>query len=99
MEKKIILTPRFKKQFDKVVEYLVAKWSSKEAFQFIDKVHTKIEVIKKHPEIGEPSRKVKNVRSIPVRPYNRIYYRNCISTIQILSLIDNRKDPRSNRYK
>jgi plasmid stabilization system protein ParE len=99
METEIILTPRFKKQFDKIIEYLLSHWSSREAFQFIDKVYSQLALIKKQPEIGKPSSKVKNVRSVQVKPYNHIYYRITSSAIQVLSLVDSRKHPRSNRYK
>lgn len=97
MDKKIVLTIRFRKNFDARIEYLVEKWSSASAFRFIEKVYEKIEAIKKNPSIGEPSVQIKNVRSLPLKPYNRIYYREEKAAIYILALIDSRR--KFNRYK
>ena len=94
MEKEVVLTRRFLKQFDAVINYLLQEWSSKIAFIFIEKTYFQIEKIKKNPTIGKPTRIV-NVRSLQVKPHQKVYYREKSKTIEI----DNRKNPDSKPFE
>jgi plasmid stabilization system protein ParE len=91
MEKKIIVSKRFQKNTIKVYNYLLNKHSAITAFKFLDKLQQRVELIIQYPEIGKPSQKEINIRSVTLQPYNRIYYRIKNSAIELLCLIDMRR--------
>lgn len=57
MEKKIVVTKRFRNNTYKVYQYLLKEYSAKTAFQFLNKLEQRIELIIAHPSIGKPSKK------------------------------------------
>jgi len=91
MEKKVVVSRRFRKNTLKVYEYLEKKYSAKTAFNFLDKLQQRVELIIHYPEIGKPSQKKQNVRSVTLQPHNRIYYRLNENRIELLCLFDMRK--------
>ena len=91
MEKKIVVSKRFQKGTSKVYMYLIEKHSAKIAFNFLNKLEQRIELIIDNPQIGKPSQKKQNIRSVTLHPYNRIYYRLNNNTIELLCLFDMRK--------
>lgn len=54
MEKEIVVTKRFRAQTKHTYEYLLRDFSARVAFQFLEKVEERIELIARHPEIGRP---------------------------------------------
>ena len=98
MEKKIIITKRFRNKTSSVYQYLLKKFSDKSAALFLDKVSERIELISTNPTIGKPSETNKNVRSILLTPHNQIFYRHQNNTIEILCLFDMRKNPEKKPY-
>jgi len=64
MEKKIVVSKRFRKNTLKIYEYLIIEYSHKTAFNFLDKLQQRVDLITKYPEIGKPSQKKENVRSV-----------------------------------
>jgi ParE toxin of type II toxin-antitoxin system, parDE len=64
MEKKIIVTKRFRNNTLRVYQYLLKEFSAKTAFQFLEKLAQRIELIIAHPTIGKPLLKKQNIRSI-----------------------------------
>jgi len=75
MEKKIIVTKRFRNNTLRVYQYLLKEFSEKTAFQFLEKLQQRIELIITHPTIGKSSLKKKDIRSIIFTPHNQIFYR------------------------
>ncbi len=73
------------------MEYLIKEYSAKTAFNFLDKLQQRVELIILYPEMGKPSQKKQNVRSITLQPHNRIYYRLNKNRIDLLCLFDMRK--------
>lgn len=98
MEKKIVLTKRFRNNTLRVCEYLQKEFSASTANRFLDKLTERIELITRYPAIGKPSAKRINVRSITCSPNNRIFYRCKENTIEILCLFDMRKNPGKKPY-
>lgn len=98
MEKKIVVTKRFRNNTYKVYQYLLKEYSAKTAFQFLNKLEQRIELIIAHPSIGKPSKKVQDVRSIILTPHNQIFYRLRDNTIEILCLFDMRRDSKKKPY-
>ena len=98
MEKKIIITKRFRNNTLRVYQYLLKEFSSKTAFSFLDRLEKRIEFIAKNPEIGKVSVKRKNIRSVLFTPHNQIFYRYQKNTIEILCLFDMRRNPKKKPY-
>ena len=91
MEKKIVVSRRFRKNSLEVFEYLIKEYSQKTAFNFLDKLEQRVELIIRYPEIGKLSQLRLNVRSVTLPPHNRLYYRINMDTIELLCLFDIRK--------
>lgn len=91
MEKKIVVTKRFRKNTLNVYEFLIKEYSTKIAFSFLDKLQQRVELIVLYPELGKPSQKKQNVRSVILQPHKRIYYRLNKNKIELLCLFDMRK--------
>ena len=98
MEKKIIISKRFRNNSLTVYKYLLKEFSAKTAFLFLEKIEQRIELIAKHPTIGKASKKKKDIRSILLIPHNQLFYRYRNNTIEILCLFDMRKDPKKKKY-
>ncbi|MFM7857084.1 MAG: type II toxin-antitoxin system RelE/ParE family toxin [Flammeovirgaceae bacterium] len=98
MEKEIVVTKRFRAQTKHNYEYLLRDFSARVAFQFLEKVEERIELIARHPEIGRPSMQGHNVRFIPLIPYYHVFYRVRKSRIEILVIFDLRQDPKRRPY-
>ena len=70
---------------------LMKEYSAKTAFNFLEKLQHRVELIIQHPEIGKPSLKKANIRSVTLQPHNRIYYRIKNNKIELLCLFDMRR--------
>jgi plasmid stabilization system protein ParE len=98
MEKKVVVTKRFRNNTLHVYRYLLKEFSAKIAYNFLDKLEQRINLIAAHPTIGKPSSKKKEIRSIILIPHILVFYRYRGSTIEILCLFDMRKDPTKKPY-
>ena len=98
MEKKIIVTKRFRNNTLQVYEYLLKEHSPTVALQFLKRLEQRIFFIAKHPTTGKPSNQVKDIRSMILSPYNQIFYRENKDAIEILCLFDMRKNPKKKPY-
>ena len=81
MEKKIVVSRRFRKNSLEVFEYLIKEYSQKTAFNFLNKLEQCVEFIIRFPEIDKPSELRPNVRSVTPKPQKRIYYRINLDTV------------------
>lgn len=50
---------------------LLNKFSAPVAFNFIERLQQRVELIIQNPEIGKPSQKTKNIRSLILHPHNK----------------------------
>ncbi|MEO6812678.1 MAG: hypothetical protein ABI172_02020 [Ginsengibacter sp.] len=66
MEKKIVVSKRFRKNSLEVFEYLIKEYSQKTAFNFLDKLEC-VEFIIRYPEIGKPSQLRPKVGSVTLQ--------------------------------
>lgn len=98
MEKKIVVTKRFRKNVHSIYEYLRKEFSSRVALQFLEYVEEKLEFIANHPDSGRVSLKRTDVRCMLFLPHNKIFYRVKADKIELLCVFDMRKDPRKSRY-
>lgn len=91
MGHKIIFKKRFTNRLSDVLAFLEKEWGKKVADEFIDKIHDAINALKKHPQLGAPSLKIKGARGFSITKHNRLFYRIEMNKIIILSLADTRK--------
>ena len=64
-----VVTKRFRKNTLNVYEFLIKEYSTKIAFRFLDKLQQRVELIVLYPELGNPSQKKQNVRSVILQPH------------------------------
>ena len=98
MEKRIIITKRFRKNTFSIYQYLIQNFSRKTALLFLDRIEDRLSLIAKYPTIGKASAQRKHVRSIILSPHNLLFYRYQNNTIEILCLFDMRKNPAKKPY-
>ena len=94
MEKKVVVSKRFRRNTLALYDYLIKEHSATTAYHFLDALQHRFEFISQHPEAGKPSQKKVGIRSIPLLPHNRIYYRINEGTIELLCLFDMRRKNR-----
>lgn len=98
MEKKVIITKRFRNHTLKIYEYLCKEFSNSTALSFLNRLEQRIDFITNNPTVGRLSVKKNNIRSILFTPHNQIFYRYQNETIEILCLFDMRKNPKKRPY-
>ena len=76
-----------------IINFLLDKWSLKVAADFQDVVNKKLQDLSLHPFVGIKSEKISSVRSILFSKHNRVFYRVGDNVIELLTIIDTRKDP------
>jgi plasmid stabilization system protein ParE len=81
-----------------IINYLLDKWSLKVAFDFQDIVNKKLNDLSRHPFVGIKSDKIPSVRSILFTKHNRLYYRITENNIELLTIIDTRRDPEKKSF-
>jgi plasmid stabilization system protein ParE len=92
MAKKIIWTPEAEKTFDSVLDYLDKHWSERELKNFVERVSSVIEHIRRHP-LSYRSAGKEDVREALVTKQNLLLYRTSGNIIYLLYFWDTRKNP------
>lgn len=94
MALKILWTPRAKKGFDKILEYLLNEFSETEARALIQQTFKVLDNLSEYPELLKlsPSKKI---RRGPINKYTLITYRIKPRTkeLQILNIRGSRQNP------
>jgi plasmid stabilization system protein ParE len=93
--KKVILTKRASYRIEELFKYLEAEWSEKVKNDFIDKFENAIYQIQKYPEIAPKSDIIQNLHKYVVTKQTSIIYRIDKKFITILTIFDNRMDPKN----
>ncbi len=84
--------------YKSIIEYLVSEWSISVASDFEDIVNKKLRNLSLWPLTGIKSEKFPTVRSILFTTHNRLYYRITDLTIELLAIIDTRRNPEKNPF-
>ena len=95
MNRKIRLSGRAKKQLDTLLIYLENEWSVKIKNNFILKIEESFKLIQGHPDSFPASEKIKGLRKCVVTKQTTFYYKYSETTIDIITLFDNRRNPQS----
>ena len=84
--------------YKRVTDYLLSEWSIEVAREFENIVNQKLINLSRHPFTGIKSEKNPLIRSILFTKHNRLYYRVRDNNIELLSIIDTRKDSLQNPF-
>ncbi len=88
---KITFKKRFANNLLSVITYLEKEWGKKAADDFMDRLNEALNLLKFHPHIGAPSKKIPRARGLLISPHNRLFYRIENNTIFIITLADTRR--------
>lgn len=80
-----------------IVDYLEKRWTEKELNRFATELEHTIELISKNPYLFAVSKEKPDVRRAVILKLNSLYYRINGTTVELLSLFLNRKDPNKKR--
>lgn len=94
MSRNINLSKRAANKLEKLLEYLESEWSLKVKKEFINKLDSSLELIKENPDLFPESKIKKGLHKCVVTKQNTIFYRFDKKTINIVTLFDNRQDPK-----
>ena len=95
MNRKILLSKRASGKLDKLLIFLEKDWSLKVKKNFIFKLEAALKQIQKLPESFPESDKIPGLRKCVVTRQTTIFYKYSDTRIYIVSLFDNRKNPKS----
>ena len=84
--------------YKRVIDYLISEWSVAIATEFENIVNQKLVNLSKHPLTGIKSEKNPLIRSILFTKHNRLYYRIMDNNIELLNIIDTRRNPSENPF-
>ena len=91
MEYQIVVKKRFAGNLLKLLLYLEKEWGKKVADEFTQKILDTIKLLKLHPYVGAPSKKIPGARGILISSHNRLFYRIVRNKIIVITLADTRR--------
>jgi len=94
MALKVFWTIRAELFFNNIIKYLQTEWNESVTKAFIIRVYETIDLISEFPEIGSIENHKKGIRGFVILKQITLFYRIKNETVIILSLFDNRKNPK-----
>lgn len=95
MEYKITISERAKTNLENIIEYLKFNWSDKVLNDFMKKLQDKTNLIKQNPFMYASSDLKVEIRKCIITKHNALFYRVRHDEIEIITIHDTRKDPKS----
>ncbi|MEZ4907298.1 MAG: type II toxin-antitoxin system RelE/ParE family toxin [Saprospiraceae bacterium] len=92
--REIILSKLSSKKIENLLEYLENEWSQKVKNDFIKKLESSLDQIRKYPESTIESNKKKGLHKCVVTKQISIFYKYDETTIKVVTIFDNRMDPK-----
>ena len=81
-----------------IYNFITKSWDKKIADEFIDKLNYKLNLLSYFPNIGQKSLKKKHLRRYIISEQISLFYKIDKKKIIILTLFDNRQDPKKLKY-
>lgn len=81
-------------KFDKILDYLSAKWGERVTSAFVKKVYDFLDVLVEFPEIGTLENVEQNIRGFIIVRQITKFYKVSGASIILLNFFDNRQSPR-----
>lgn len=94
MKRKVSISKTAEKKLEKLFDYLIDNWSEKVKNEFVSKLDSSIDIIRKQPEIFPKSEKGKNLRKCVITKQTTLFYRFNTKEISIVTIFDTRKNPK-----
>ena len=94
MIRKVKLSKRAAKKLERLLEYLEIKWSIKVKNDFIKKLDKSLNLIQENPDYFQKSIQIKGLHRCVITKQTTIYYRYDDKFIYVVTLFDNRQDPK-----
>ena len=88
----IIWQPEAKSDYTRTIDYLLENWSRKQAQDFVERVGSILELLRRTPFMAAES-DYKHVRKLVIRKQISLYYLVENDKIFVLRFWDNRQDP------
>jgi plasmid stabilization system protein ParE len=92
--RQIKLSKRASQKLEKLLEYLELEWSLKVKNDFIKKLDKSLKRIQKFPESCQQSVFIMGLHMLVITKQTSLFYRFDSKTITIVTLFDNRMDPK-----
>lgn len=92
--RKVIFSKRAASKLEKLLEYLESEWSVTDKKNFIIKLDKALNQITIFPEITKKSEIQKGLHQLILTRQTTLYYRADSEAIRIITLFDNRMDPK-----
>ncbi|PQJ12070.1 hypothetical protein CJD36_009790 [Flavipsychrobacter stenotrophus] len=100
MDNKIVWSEKSQKTFNDIIEYLLKEWTEKEILNFIDLVHSKLDLLYSFPYSGTtvPNRK-NTFRTVIHKRVILIYdYKPLKKKVTLLFFWNTRQDPKGLKF-
>lgn len=95
MIREIRLSKKALKKLDDLLVFLEKEWSTKVKHEFILKLDKTLKQIQKLPDCFPVSEKIPGLRKSVVTKQTTIFYKYSDTTIDVVSMFDNRQNPKS----
>lgn len=91
----VVWTKRAEDGYDKIIKYLEKEWTDREIHNFIEETKQFLELLKKNPQLLEPSQVHKNVFRGPMNRLTIVTYRIKLrkQRIELLNIRGARQKP------
>jgi plasmid stabilization system protein ParE len=90
----VYLSPLAELKLDLLLHYLDMNWGTKAKEKFLNKLKKIIDRLSDHPESFPASRVKREIRKAVVTTQTSLYYRIRNESIEVITIIDNRQDPK-----
>ncbi|HEY2583554.1 MAG TPA: type II toxin-antitoxin system RelE/ParE family toxin [Mucilaginibacter sp.] len=97
MAYEIIWMDRASEEYEKLVKYLLGEWGREVAIRISIEIDQTIIRIQNSPEQFPVFRKTKKIHRCVFSPQTSIYFRINKNAIEILSIFDNRQNPKKRK--
>ncbi|HWY12041.1 MAG TPA: type II toxin-antitoxin system RelE/ParE family toxin [Bacteroidia bacterium] len=98
MGKEVRWTQESIETFNKIIEYLEAKWASRDVENFVNSTAVVVKFISENPKMFRKTNK-KNIREALVTPHNLMIYKITADKIDIITFWDTRQNPKKKKHK
>lgn len=98
MAKEISWTQESIDTFNKIIEYLEAKWTPRDVENFVTSADIVVKFISENPKMFRKTNK-KNIREALVTPHNLMIYKIDGEKIDIITFWDTRQNPKKKKHK
>jgi plasmid stabilization system protein ParE len=86
---------RAMKKLDSLLVFLEAEWSAEVKHEFVLKLDKSLKQIQKLPDSFPESDKIRGLRKCVVTKQTTIFYKYSETTIDVVTIFDNRQNPKS----